>query len=748
MYVTSGACPARPSPRLARSWVARVMPAVRPGPGRVADRPQFSGDAEGRIDGRKGASEGQAYLGYLDGLRAIALLATLVFHLDTAWLPGGFLGVEMFFVISGFIITKQLVDEWAGRNAVDLRRFWHRRFRRLYAALAATLLLTWAVVVWLYPQETSQITRDLPYGFTFTSNLAYILDQQSYFETIGRPRLFQHLWSVGIEFQYYMLWPILCLVLLRSHRWIALLVLTAGALSSTWWMAHLYVPGDDPSRVYFGTDTRVSALLVGSFVAVALPRPTASPSGLKSVATDAAGVAAFVVLFFCLLTMESTNDELFRGGFLCVSLLTAAVIATSFVAVSNARPNALTRMLGSGPLRAIGVRTYALYLCHWPIFCLTQPWVDVPMDGTELVLLRLGLTGVVSEMVYRFIETPVRRGALGRAIAALREANGRRRLKLGFAWSVIACLAFAGCSSLVAATRQEEQNIAEANARAVAEQAATLAAGEPASAPPVTSAEINDAERNELAPPPSPAADAPAGESTTAAGIEEPVAEDQVAASAAAEAEIAELQGEASACVAGRSSAHPYPLNTTRGSNGRGYITRATTVEGERPAVFAIGDSVMLGAANEMLKRIPGLGLDAQVGRQAAAGIGILADRRDGHRLGDTVIVHLGNNGPMNATQIDQLMQVLRDAKDVIFINLKLPRNYEQANNRLIEDAAKRYSNVTVVDWRANSLRAGGIFGGDGIHLTGKGAVLFTRLIEDALCRRQQVPVASIKTAG
>lgn len=655
-------------------------------------------------------SSSRPYLPYLDGLRAIAIMAILVYHDDTAWLAGGFLGVEVFFVISGFIITRQLLDQWSDTHKIDVLHFWSRRLRRLYPGIVAMILATWIVVLCFFPEELRQVVEDLPYGFTCSSNWGYIFANRSYFETIGRPRLFQHLWQLGVQFQYYLIWPLLCLALFNLKRSIALSSVLFAAVLSASWMAYLYQPGEDPSRVYFGTDTRAGALLIGGLAALTMGFKRSPPSDLKAWKINAIGISACIGLIMFFVFAESTNARLFQGGFFCVSALTAVIIATSFVASLQKKPNLIVWLLGSVPAQTVGVRAYSIYLWHWPIFCLTQPWVDIPMDGLRLFVFRLALTAILSEAFYRFVESPVRNGAIGRAIEAFKKATGKRRKALALSWATAGCLAIAGCSSLVISTQQ--QLIAQENQQAVAEKG---------SIPRVEPVAELDAQK----------ADVPTTDSQGDAKKKANNPPDNV---------VHALQT-SNDCLGVPSSPRRDSLRIERGKEGKNWITRVQSMDAEKTPVFAIGDSVMLGAVDELLASIPGLGIDVQVGRQVATGNKVLAERRDKHILGDTVIVHLGNNGPMGSRQIDEIMQVLQDVKSVILVNLKIPRNYELENNSIIEAAAKKYPSVTLVDWRGNSLYANNIFGHDGIHLTAAGASLYTRLIKESICKARPASV-------
>src|SRR5918992_2342578 len=231
--------------------------------------------------GRTTGVIGLPYAPGLDGLRALAVIAVLLYHAELSWLPGGFLGVEVFFVISGYLITALLLTEWWQHGRVDLKRFWIRRARRLLPALYLLLAVTLAYAVLFLPGEVAGLRGDVIAALGYVTNWYLVLGNESYFEAIGRPSLLKHLWSLAVEEQFYLLWPpVLALGLgVGATRWRerrVLLVALAGAAASALLMALLYRPEVDPSRIYFGTDTRATGLLIGAALAFAwTPWPSA-----------------------------------------------------------------------------------------------------------------------------------------------------------------------------------------------------------------------------------------------------------------------------------------------------------------------------------------------------------------------------------------------------------------------------------------------------------------------------------------
>ncbi len=352
------------------------------------------------------------YVPGLDGLRALAVIAVLLYHADLPmW--GGFLGVEAFFALSGYLITALLLAEWHAEQRIDLATFWLRRARRLLPALlfllAGTIILAWLVL----PSKLADLRVDILAALGYIMNWRLIRSGQSYFDPLLRPPLLQHLWSLAVEEQFYLLWPPLVVAGLRWLRPRGLLVLTLlAAAGSTLLMAVLYRPGADPSRIYYGTDTRAAGVLLGA--ALALVRtpghPPAATSRRAGRLLDGAGLMALAALLACFGWLPEQHRLLYRGGFALVAGLTVLVIA----AVSHPRAVVLPRLLGLPLLRWIGLRSYGLYLWHWPVFVVTRPTVDLPLAGLPVLGLRLAIVVALVELSYRYIELPVRHGAVER----------------------------------------------------------------------------------------------------------------------------------------------------------------------------------------------------------------------------------------------------------------------------------------------------------------------------------------------
>lgn len=397
-----------------------------------------------------------AYIPGLDGLRALAVLAVLLYHAD---LPvyGGFLGVESFFVISGFLITALLLADWGAHGRVGLRSFWWRRARRLLPALFVLLAGVAALTAVLLPEELGSLGVDTLAALAYVTNWQLIAGGNPYFDPIARPPLLQHLWSLAVEEQFYILWPLLFAAGMRLLGARPLLALTlAGAAVSAGLVAARFIPGADPSRLYYGTDTRAAGLLAGAALAFvwapgrapALARPWAGR------ALDAGGMLALAALLGAYALMGEGHPLLYRGGLALVALITAALVA----AATHPAARLLPRLLELAPLRWVGVRSYSLYLWHWPVFMLTRPGIDLPLEGPPAQALRFALAFGLAALSYSLVELPVRRGALERAWAAWAPArhewSARAWAPLGAVLALSLALSYLGASIAQAAVRQ------------------------------------------------------------------------------------------------------------------------------------------------------------------------------------------------------------------------------------------------------------------------------------------------------
>ncbi len=353
-----------------------------------------------------------AYQPALDGLRGVAVLAVLLYHGGARWMRGGFLGVDLFFVLSGYLITTLLLTEWGRSGNISLRRFWGRRARRLLPALG--LVLVGVALYALFVASASQVSSirdDALASIGYVANWRFVFSNQSYFAQFAAPSPLRHMWSLAIEEQFYLLWPFILMLLLRRRLKLRVLaqVLGGAAIASAVLMAVLYKPHTDPSRVYYGTDTRAQALLAGATLAVVLFRLGLRNRG-KAPASQApfvrAGLGGMVVLLVMLIAVRDSSGWMYRGGYLVAAAACAAIIAGAV----QTRRNVVRMVLSPLPLRSVGKISYGLYLWHWPLY-LTITADRTGLDGNALLLVRLAVTGAVATASYFFLEMPIRTGS-------------------------------------------------------------------------------------------------------------------------------------------------------------------------------------------------------------------------------------------------------------------------------------------------------------------------------------------------
>lgn len=774
------------------------------------------------------------YLPGLDGLRAIAVSAVLLYHAGMAWLPGGFLGVEVFFVISGYLITSLLLSEWRGRGRINLAGFWLRRARRLLPALFLVLAATLTFAVLFLPDEVAKLRTDALAATGYVTNWYLIFSEQSYFDAVGRPSMLQHLWSLAVEEQFYLLWPLLFVAGMKFLGQRLLKVASiAGAVLSTGLMALLYVPDTDPSRIYYGTDTRAAGLLIGVALAFMWApwqhrRAPASPRRIwaKSLALDVVGLVALggIIAFF--LYVDEFQPFLYQGGFAALGLATALAIAITVHPLSRIGP----KLLGMSVLRWTGLRSYGIYLWHWPVFMLSRPELDVPFDGPLLFALRIGATLALTEVSYRLVETPIRTGGLVRAWRAMRLSPGMSWGKLAARWTVAAAVVVASVAVIVPVVNAqppappsylsgEWAEIITSEQTQPLEQAGSLPdrtdAGQgqqtiDGSLVPDVAAQTQPDNQTTQTEPPTITVEASAASTGTPTATATPRPPDavtntgvnlrygpgraysivKVLAKGDTLAVLGKLVTEtwylvrttdnfegwayapalnllvnpATVPVAQSGSVSQAPAPTAQGNTvapppdpaqnqappptpGQAEpAPPAATPQPAQPApqiepaplpaaplrITAIGDSVMQGAAKELVRVLSQYGpveVDAAKSRQVSAAIATLKSKRDSGKLGDVVIVHMGTNGTFSAKQFDQMMQVLADVPKVIFVNVKVPRQWETANNRVITEGVQKYPNTVMVDWKGAATGQPTLFAKDGIHLQVAGARLYTNLI-------------------
>ena len=634
-------------------------------------------------------SELLTYMPSLDGIRALSVLAVIIYHANKMWLPGGFLGVEVFFVISGYLITLLLLAESEKNGSISLKEFWWRRARRLLPALWVVVL---GVVVFaaLFQREMlgtlrGDVIAALLYGF----NWFQIWVGTSYFTSFEFVPL-RHLWSLAVEEQFYLIWPVVMLIVAKFGKRrlpIVSAVFIGLAVVLAIYTALVYQPGtisnigDTPNQfmslfgqpvsridfLFLGTLTRSSGLLLGAALAIwwrpwLLQNSRAGANKLFDF-IGIGGLAALALMMWRFQTVIEGTDEgtvgydfLFRGGFFLTDLASLAVIA----AAVHPSSKILARSLSNPVLVWLGRRSYGFYLFHWPVFQFYRRFAGkglTPYEFVVLVLFALALT----ELSYRYIETPVRQGAVSRWWAEFRQpafgaqlVRRQRRIVLS---AVASLLPVFGVVSLATAGVQLDE-IAQ---------------------------NLSDNEGNTV--------DVLGGGQSGDAGV--------VATASTIAGQIA---------------------------------TATTTLDGQPIDVLAIGDSVMLGAANVLTDR--GVTVDAVKSRPYRQALEIANYMKSVNRLGSVVIIHLGTNNTVDESTLDEIMVPLKDVPLVLFVTVHVPSEVRQnTNNRRINELTSRYENVKVLDWYSIALAHPEYLYSDKIHIRPEGQKVYADLMMQAIGR-------------
>jgi peptidoglycan/LPS O-acetylase OafA/YrhL len=389
----------------------------------------------------------------LDGLRGLAIIAVLAYHLYPAALPGGFIGVDVFFVLSGYLITSLLLREWSGTGGIDLRRFWSRRIRRLMPALAVTvggvLAFEWAV----NGAISTRLRDDAVASLSYVANWRFALSGQSYFEQFGAPSPLRHTWSLAIEEQWYLVWPILLRVVLRvGGRRLAAIVCSAGATASAVLLWAVAYQRPDTSRAYYGTDCRAFTLLAGSLLAVVLADRVVSKRLGRVVA--AAALLAVAALVVGSVRLDGSMSFMYVTGFAAVAAVSVVAVAGCALTTERQRPTWFATAVGIAPLRVIGKLSYSLYLVHWPVIVLLNS-NRLGVDDDWLPVAQLAITVVLAAISYAVVEQPLRR----------------------WNWRAVPALTVVGTAALIAATvtviPSRVDRTTDANAAPVAEPGIT-----------------------------------------------------------------------------------------------------------------------------------------------------------------------------------------------------------------------------------------------------------------------------------
>jgi len=356
---------------------------------------------------------GIRYIPAIDGLRAVAVIAVMLYHLGFSWIPGGFLGVDLFFVISGYVITRLLLDSIQRSGGLDLRAFYKARIRRLFPPLVFMIFVTIIYISIWAPETMRRFVSDSPFALVGGMNWWLVFRQTDYFDSISRPPLLQHTWSLGVEAQFYLIWPLILLLVLRQFGKAKIpgAALFIAAISGIALLLVSYevdaANASQVSHVYFGTDTHSIGLFLGAALAVSwVPQNLQEQVNRRAQDfIDGIGVIGFVGLLGTFFLINESDPTLYKLAFPLAGLFGCAILTSIVHPASRFAP-----MLSSKVAVWIGERSYAIYLWHWVVFQVTRPAVDLEGSPWALYALRILVVFALADISLRLVELPVRSG--------------------------------------------------------------------------------------------------------------------------------------------------------------------------------------------------------------------------------------------------------------------------------------------------------------------------------------------------
>ncbi|CRH17992.1 acetyltransferase [Carnobacterium maltaromaticum] len=612
------------------------------------------------------------YMSGLDGLRALAVIGVIFYHLTPHILPGGFLGVPIFFVLSGYLISDLLIQEFEQNGKISLKQFWKRRLNRLYPALVTMLIL---VTGWITIFERSlllNIRNMILTSLVYLNNWWQISQGASYFDRFTTPSPFVHLWSLAIEGQFYLIWPVIvvfAIVFIKRNDWIFYTFIGVSILSALL-MAILYVPGADPSRVYYGTDTRAFSLLIGSALAFIWPSTKLKKNlpNAGRVTLDAVGVLSLGLLIWLMVQLMDSDPFTYYGGIFIFSLISGILVAVV------AHPATwLAKLLSLQPLKWIGQRSYGLYLWQYPVMILYEVKVgDTSLHPLRHLIIQITLIILISEASYRFVEMP------------FKKLNIREVLN----WNVIADHGKSLWRNQTITGKMHKVGIVLLSLILIISLVGFTVA---------------------------PVGDSP-GKIRLAAQLK--------ANQTKIDKQKQDLIKQKNKKV--EESAVREPLFG---------LTPEQMKEAGELKVTLIGDSVMLSVVNPVEQLFPKAVIDGVIGRQLYQTVPVIESLKQEDKLGNPVVIALGTNGAFTDKQMDDLLAAVGDSKKVYLVNTQVPKNWKNSVNQGISSAAKRHSNVEVIDWNSYSQNHSDWFYEDGVHPNETGAEEYTKLIATSVLK-------------
>ena len=627
------------------------------------------------------------YLPSIDSLRALAVLAVIIYHVDVNYLPGGFLGVDLFFVLSGYLISSLIIKEYRKTGSLNLYNFYIRRARRLLPAVYFMITVGLVVMVLFNEVLLRKSHLDAIFGYIYSSNWWYIFHKLDYFDSFGAQSPFKHLWSLAIEEQFYMIFPLLFLLVNRKKKskdgtyklnknflYVVLGLILVSLL------AHILLFDiNNISRIYFGTDTRAFSLLVGVVGAILYPmeRLHAKVTPQQNMLYSVVSLVSIATLITVMIYTSEYNTLLYRGGFLLVAILGLIVIISS-----GKQHTLMSRLLSFKPVVFIGKISYSLYLWHFPVLVLTTPVSEIGNPNIFFVILRIVLTFAVAIVSYVFVETPIRKLGFKNYINVifkkLKKRPGKSRKVYAGIVGLVSVLFLMGIFGK--------------------------------SVPFISTAFVKEMESNK---------------------------ETQFVNNGNNKDSNQEKSSDSN-----KDNKDNKDNNQEKSSdsNKDNKVNKEDKKNSDKKysSVLVMGDSLTVDIGEKFQGLYPGAVIDGKIGRQLYVAVEEAKSYSKYNNENSAIIFQLGTNGPFTESQIEELVKEF-DKADIYFVNIKVPRAWEKTVNAALKETQEKHSNVKIIDWYSVANSSKDLFEPDRVHLNQTGIAEMVTLIEKNLKRPVEI---------
>ena len=627
------------------------------------------------------------YLPSIDSLRALAVLAVIIYHVDVNYLPGGFLGVDLFFVLSGYLISSLIIKEYRKTGSLNLYNFYIRRARRLLPAVYLMITVGLVVMVLFNEVLLRKSHLDAIFGYIYSSNWWYIFHKLDYFDSFGAQSPFKHLWSLAIEEQFYMIFPLLFLLVNRKKKskdgtyklnknflYVVLGLILVSLI------AHILLFDiNNISRIYFGTDTRAFSLLVGVVGAILYPmeRLHAKVTPQQNMIYSVVSLVAIATLITVMIYTSEYNTWLYRGGFLLVAILGLIVIISS-----GKQHTLMSRLLSFKPIVFIGKISYSLYLWHFPVLVLTTPISEIGNPNIIFVILRVILTFILATASYVFVETPIRKLGFKNYINVIFKKLKKRSRK--------SRKIYAGVVGLVSIL--------------------FLMGIFGKSVPFISTAFVKEMESNK---------------------------ETQFVNNGNNKDNNQEKSSDSN-----KDNKDNKDNNQEKSSdsNKDNKVNKEDKKNSDKKysSVLVMGDSLTVDIGEKFQGLYPGAVIDGKIGRQLYVAVEEAKSYSKYNNENSAIIFQLGTNGPFTESQIEELVKEF-DKADIYFVNIKVPRAWEKTVNAALKETQEKHSNVKIIDWYSVANSTKDLFEPDRVHLNQTGIAEMVTLIEKNLKRPVEI---------